>query len=304
MNAMTQPARQGAAGGVAAAIAFTVLMWASAFPAIRVALASFSPSELAFLRFAIASAVLGLHWAAVRPPLPRGRDWLRIGAAGGLGISLYNLALNEGETLVDAGTASVLMSVGPVFAALLGVLLARERMTRAGAASVALSFIGVEVIAVFGSGQFVFNRGAALVLLAALCQALQFVIQKPLLLRHNALAVTSCVIWAGTLFLLPFAPSALPALAGASPSAMAALLFLAIGPAATAYMAWAYAMSHYPVSRVVPFLYLIPLVSLLVSFAWLGERPPPMTLVGGALALAGVVGVHFSARRGGPRSQD
>jgi|SRR5450830_137209 len=297
MNTMSKTAGGVGIGGITCSIGFTVLMWASAFPAIRVALASFSPGELAFLRFAIASAALGVYWAAVRPSLPRGGDLLRVVAAGGLEISLYNLALNEGEMLINAGTASFLMSVGPVFAALLGVLLSGERMTRLGVGSVALSFLGVELIAVFGSGHFVFNQGAALVLLAALCQALQFVIQKPLLLRHNALAVTSCVIWAGTLFLLPFAPAALSVLPTASQTSIFALLFLALGPAAAAYMTWSYAMSRYPVSRVVSFLYLIPPLSLLVSFIFLDERPSAMTLVGGTLALAGVVGVNLFGKR-------
>jgi len=291
------PTRAGI-GAVAAAIGVTVLMWAAAFPAIRIALVSFSPGELAFLRFAIASAALGLYWAAAGPGLPRGRDLLRVVAAGGLGITLYNLALNEGEMLINAGTASFLMSVGPVFAALLGVLLSGERMTPAGVASVGVSFIGVNLIAVVGtSGRLDFNRGAALVLFAALCQALQFVVQKPLLLRHGALAVTSCVIWAGTLLLVPFAPSALSVLPQASPGSLLALLFLALGPAALAYVTWSYAMSRFPVSRVVSFLYLIPPLSLLVSFVVLDERPTLTTLVGGSLALAGVVGVNRFGKR-------
>ena len=292
MNSLSRTMARGELGGIACAIGFTVLMWASAFPAIRVALVSFAPGELAFLRFAIASAALGAYLVVQRPSLPRGRELLRVGAAGALGISMYNLALNEGEMLINAGTASFLMSVGPVFAALLGVLSSGERMTRTGVGGVALSFIGVEVIAVFGTGHFVFNKGAALVLLAALCQAMQFVIQKPLSQRYNALAITACVIWAGTLCLLPFAPDSLAALPKASRASLFALLFLALGPAAAAYMTWSYAMSHYPVSRVVSFLYLIPPLSLLVSFIFLGERPAVMTLAGGALALAGVVAVN------------
>ncbi len=277
---------------IACAIGFTVLMWASAFPAIRIALTSFSPSELAFLRFAVASSVLGVYWAITRPLLPSGWELLRVAIAGGLGISLYNLALNEGEILVSAGTASLLMSIGPVFAAILGVVFSGERLTRWGIAGVAVSFAGVELIALFDSGQFTFNRGALLVLLAALCQSLQFVIQKPLLKRYSALAITSCVIWCGTLFLVPFAVSGVNAMATASPRSIAALIFLALGPAAAAYVSWSYALSHYPVSRVVSFLYLIPPISLLVSFIFLDERPAILTIIGGALALLGVICVN------------
>jgi len=302
MDTLAHAAKRSGLIGMTSAIGVTVLMWASAFPAIRIALASFDPGALAFLRFALASGALGVYWVVSRPALPRGWELLRVSLAGGLGISLYNIALNEGETLINAGTASLLMSVGPVFAAILGVVLSGERLSRRGTAGVALSFVGVELIALFGSGRFVFNHGALLVLLAALCQALQFVIQKALLKRYSALAVTSCVIWAGTLLLLPFAGLGLKALPLASQASVFALLFLALGPAASAYMAWSYALSHYPVSRVVSFLYLIPPLSLLVSYMFLAERPTGMTLVGGMMALLGVICVNAYGKPAGRQS--
>ena len=277
---------------VTLAIGTTILMWASAFPGIRIALTSFSPSELAFLRFVFASAVLAIFWGITRPPLPQRSEWLRIACAGGLGISAYNLLLNNGETLINAGTASFLMSLSPIFSVLLGVLFHGERLNRWGVASIAVSFLGVELLAAFGHDGLRFNRGAVLVLLAALCQAIQFVIQKPLLARYSALTITSCVIWAGTVFLLPFAPESIPALWHALPSSVMALLFLALGPAAAAYMTWSYALSRYSMNRASSFLYLIPPVSLLVSFVTLGERPSIVTLLGGALALFGVIGMN------------
>ncbi len=297
MDTRTQTRGQPKTYRIALAIGITVFMWASAFPGIRIALMSFSPSELAFLRFSIASVALAAFLIATRLSLPRGRDWVRIAFAGGLGISAYNLALNEGEMHINASTASFLMSLSPMFTVLLGVLLRGERLTRWGIVSIALSFVGIELLAVFGQGSLVFNHGAALVLFAAICQAIQFVIQKPLLERYSALAVTSCVIWAGTLFLLPFAFSSVTALEKAAPTSVVALLFLALGPAAIAYISWSYVLAHYPMSRAAPFMYLIPLVSLLISLVTLGEEPTGMMLLGGILTLSGVIGINTFGKR-------
>lgn len=276
-------------------VALTVLLWASAFPAIRAALAAFGPAELAALRFAVASLALGPYLALARPALPGRADLPRILLAGGLGIAAYNLLLNTGSRTVDAGTASFVVNTAPVFTALLGAATLNERLRPAGWFGIGLSFAGVALIAV-GRGDMGFGAGALLVLAAALCQAAQFVLQKPLLARHGALPVTACLLWAGTAMLLPFLPGALGAAAGAPPGAFAAVLFLGLGPAALAYVAWSYALARLPVSRAASFLHLVPPVATLIAWAWLGEAPGPGALLGGAVALAGVIFVNTVGR--------
>lgn len=276
-------------------VALTVLFWASAFPAIRAALAAFGPAEVAALRFAVASLALGLYLAWARPALPSLADLPRILAAGGLGIAAYNLLLNTGSRVVDAGTASFVVNTAPVFTALLGAALLGERLRPLGWFGIGLSFAGVALIAV-GRGDMGFGTGALLVLAAAVCQASQFVLQKPLLARCGALPVTACLLWAGTAMLLPFLPGALGAAAQAPAHALGAVLFLGLGPAALAYVAWSYALARLPVSRAASFLYLVPPVATLIAWVWLGEAPGWGALLGGAVALAGVVLVNTVGR--------
>jgi drug/metabolite transporter (DMT)-like permease len=104
------------------------------------------------------------------------------------------------------------------------------------------------------------------------------------------------VIWCGTLLLLPFLPAALISLRSASSGAVAALLFLGLGPAALAYAVWAYALAHYPVGRATSFLYLAPPITLLMGYFLLDEHILMMTVFGGCLALAGVVLVNTLGR--------
>jgi drug/metabolite transporter (DMT)-like permease len=276
-------------------VAVTVFLWASAFPAIRVGLGGFGPAQLAALRFVMASLVLGLYLAWTRPPLPNRSDLPRVLFAGLLGIAGCNLLLNFGSRTVDAGTVSFVINTAPVFTALLGSIFLGERLRIWGWLGIAVSFAGVAVIAT-GRGDMAFGAGALLILAAAVCQASQFVLQKPLLTRYSALSVTACVLWAGSATLIPFLPGGVEAAIQAPPRAVVALIFLALGPAALAFVAWSFALSRLPVSRAVSFLYLIPPVSTFFAWMVLGEAPEWRAFAGGAIALAGVVLVNVAGR--------
>jgi drug/metabolite transporter (DMT)-like permease len=297
MTTAATPRRATATAPAVGAIALTVLLWASAFPGIRAGLAGFDPGALAALRYALASLAFLLLAASGRIARPELRDLPRMGLAGGLGIAAYNLALNTGERSVDPGTASFLINTSPIFTALLGALLLGERFSPWAWIGAVTGFTGAAMIAFAASGGFRFSPDAAVVLGAAVCQAAQFVLQKPLLPRYGALATTAYLVWAGTIFLLPFLPGGIAALPLATPSAILAVLYLGLFPAAVAYAAWSYALAHFPVGRTTMSLYLVPPIATLLTIAWFGIWPTPVALFGGAVAIAGVIVVNTLGRR-------
>jgi drug/metabolite transporter (DMT)-like permease len=279
------------------AVGATIILWASAFPAIRAGLESFSPLALAALRFAAASAVLAVIAPLAGIGLPAGADWPRVLLAGAVGIAGYNILLNYGQTTVAAGPAAFLINTHPIIAALLGTAFLGERLRPWGWIGIAISFAGVGVIAMERSGgALALERGTIFVLAAAFCFALHFVIQKPLLTRYSALQVATWMIWSGTALLTPFLPQALESVSAASPRSLGATVFLAVGPAVLAYFAWAYALARFPVSRAAAFLYLVVPTTLVIAYLWLGEVPTAGTLGGGALALSGVIVVNTLGR--------
>jgi len=272
-----------------AAVALTVVLWASAFAAIRVALESFTVGELSVLRLALASlSLLALApLVGLRPPART--DLACIAAAGLSGMASYQLLLNAGEQSITAGTASILVNTGPVFVALLAMRFLGERLTARAWAGVALGFTGALVIAL-GSGDGVsLSAGALLVLGAAVAQATFFVIQKPLLRRYTPFEVTTYAMVCGAIMLLPFAGSVPAALDDASAEALGALLFLALGASALGFFAWAYATARLTVSRAASALYAVPVVAILVGWLWLDELPPATSIAGGVAAIAGVI---------------
>ena len=274
------------------AFGLAVLTWASAFPAIRLALEAYSPAQLAFFRFATAGAVLLLIAAAARMPLPPWRDLVRMMAIGTIGVALYAVALNYGETQVPAGSASLLISSSPVWMVIIAGVVARERPALRQIAAIAISFSGVALIASGGGIGISSPRHALAVLLAALAGATYTILQRPLVAKYGAVRTTIAAIVGGALALSP-AAAGLPAIVRTAPHpATLAVLFLAIVPSIVGYASWAYASARASAIVAGSALYLIPAVAMALSNLMLGEVPSAVALAGGALVLAGVAAVH------------
>ena len=116
---MDMAVRNNRAGLACLAGVITVTLWASAFVGIRAALGSYSPGQLVLLRFLVASIVLIGYACCVRMPLPMLRDVPQIVLLGLSGITIYNLALNYGETQVTAGVASFIVGTVPIWTGLI-----------------------------------------------------------------------------------------------------------------------------------------------------------------------------------------
>jgi len=277
----------------AAAVVVTILAWASAFPAIRAGLAAFGPVELGALRFAIAAVPAALYLLIARPPLPRRGEVWRFGAGGFLFVALYTVLLNTGEETVSAGAASFIINVNPIITAALAMILLRERFPAVAWVGTALSFAGIGLIA-WGEGRGLHVDGGALLILgSALCNSLTTIAQKPLFQRHGPLTVSAWNMVIGAFCLVPALPSGLAQAAGAASPGLLAAVWLGIVPSLIAYATWSIALSRLPASRASNFMYCVPPVATLLGFLLLGETPTLLGIVGGAMALGGVVVVNL-----------
>jgi drug/metabolite transporter (DMT)-like permease len=274
----------------------TVLLWASAFVGIRAAGEHVGGGPLALGRLLVASAVLSLFVVVrdrARPTaglmrVPRS-DLGAVLLCGLLWFGAYNVVLNEAEQRVDAGTAAMLVNVGPILIAVLAGVVLREGFPRTLFRGLMIAFAGAVVIGLATRSRGVdASWGAVLCLFAAVLYAGGVVAQKPALARSSALDVTFLACLAGTVMCLPFAPALLDQLGTAGGGTIAWMIYLGAFPTAIAFTSWAYALSRTTAGRMGALTYLVPPIAVLLGWALLSEAPPAAALAGGALCLAGV----------------
>lgn len=283
----------------AGAAVVTVVLWASAFVAIRSAGEAYSPGALALGRLAAGTLALGFIWAIRGEGLPPRAAWPGILVSGVLWFGLYMVVLNWGEQQVDAGTAALVVNVGPLLIALLGARLLGDPMPPRLLAGMAVSFAGAVTVGLSMSGGGGSSLlGVALCLLAAVAYAGGVVAQKPALGRGSALQVTTFGCLVGAVGCLPFAGQLAHQSAHAPLSATLGMVYLGVFPTALAFTTWAYALARTTASRMGATTYAVPALVVLMSWLVLGEVPGVLTLAGGALCLAGVA-VSRSRPRGG-----
>lgn len=286
------------------ALAFTLVTWGSAFPAIRAALRGYGPGELAFGRFLAASVTLALlaPLAGVRPPSRR--DLPRLALAAFLSVALYHTLLNFGQQTVTAGSASLVIAMMPPLTALGAVIFLGERMAGHGWLGIVVSVGGVALIAVGDAEGVRVDPGVGLIAIAAASFAAANILLKPLLERYSPFEIAAFATWGGTALLAVFGPGLAGEVRDASVVSTASLIYLGAVPAAAGTFTWAYALRALTASVASAALLLIPFVAIAIAWVWLGEIPSALALAGGSLTLAGVLLVRSGARASTPRRPD
>jgi drug/metabolite transporter (DMT)-like permease len=281
-----------------AATAVTVLLWASSFVAIRSAGHYFGPGALALGRLLAGSAVLGVMAAVRREGLPPRAAWPGIAGFGVLWFGVYMVALNWGEQLVDAGTASMTTSSIPLLVVVLSGLLLGEGFPGRLLGGIAVSGTGTVLVGLAASqGGRAPLAGVLLCLLAAAGAACAQISQKPALRYASALQVTTFGCLAGTAVTMPFTGQLVRQLATAPADATLSVLYLGVFPTALGFTTWAFALARNTAGRTAAAIYLIPAIVILLSWLLLNEAPRPLACLGGALCLAGVAITRLRWRR-------
>lgn len=119
--------------------------------------------------------------------------------------------------------------------------------------------------------------------------------QKPAVRRLPALQVTFLACAIGAVACLPFALGLVRDVAAALTVATGWLIYLGLAPTALAFSMWAYALARMDAGRLGVTTYAVPPVTIALGAALLGETPPLLAIVGGAICL---IGVGLSRRAG------
>jgi drug/metabolite transporter (DMT)-like permease len=276
---------------------FTMILWASAFPALRMALRALDAPTLTTIRMIIAGGGLLALALALGTPLPAKQDMGRILGAGLSGFTIYHLLLNLGLVHLSSGQGSFLIATVPVWTALLSWRFLGERLGPRAIAGLVLGMTGVGILTLDGTALVQEQVWAGLAVLgAAMCSGVNVTLQKELLGRYRPFDISVHVTVAGTLPFLLYLPRCLEALEALPPSAWFLLIYLGLVPISLGYVLSAMALSALPATRASQMLLLVPPLATLVAWLWLGEQPGPRLWIGGPLILLSVLITNLRRR--------
>jgi len=281
------------------ALMVTILIWGSSFTAIKILLNEITPLDLSFLRSVLAAfALILLIWfneGFVRLKKVLREKFLYFVLLGIIGVGLFNIFQNLGIQYTSSGIASVLLATNPLFVLILGVIFLREKITRNKLIGGIFGFVGVTVI-IFGgkniisillSSSFV---GNIMALLSALCWGLYVIMNKRVLRQYSPLLLTTSAFIFGSLllFLLYLFSGNLYVIIDLSITSWLLVIYLGFVSSALAYFLWNYTLERMKASKASIFLFLIPVVAILLGKVILAEKITFFVVAGTCLVLSGI----------------
>jgi drug/metabolite transporter (DMT)-like permease len=289
------------------ALLTTVVIWASNNIVTKVILHEASPGLVALVRFSLAGL---LFYGPVFLRLHRGEqrfarmDWPRLiflGAVGVVGSLVLSLI---GLRTTPATDAAVYQLTTPLFVLALAWLWFGERLNRVRLLGIGAAFLGAALLAVgsaagFGGGDL---TGAAFLLLGSVIWSAYTLLSKEILARRSPLLVLATANLIAAFSIWPIAGvmgvwSELPRVLTWSPAAWLVMAYNVVLMSMTSQWLYIRSIRDLRASQVSALLYTQPVFTALMAAATLGELPTPLTLVCGALILAGVVLVNRPIKR-------
>jgi drug/metabolite transporter (DMT)-like permease len=290
------------------ALFLAVLFWGSSFPATKMVLLGFPPLVYVFLRFAGASLFFLVFLSRRRRVLSRSTH-LKLALMSLFEPVLYFTFESMGMQYTSASSASIIIAAVPAVVALLARLFIAERLSPREWAGVILSVAGVILLAAFDDNpDYAASSmlGNLLILGAVLSAALYMILARHLSTEVTAMELTSYQIIYGGIIFLPIFLLRMRAVQWSEVGAesVLALLFLIIFATLVAFFSYNFALTRITASRAAVFLNGIPVVSVIVSAALLGERLGELQFIGGAVVITGVTLTNLrrrSRRAGGKK---
>ena len=272
-----------------------VVVWAGSFSVIKALLDDgVAAGDIAILRYAIAAPGFALIlWRARGLPGLTRHDAVRIAAAGLLIVVGYHLFLNVGTRSTTSGIAALVVALAPGMTLVLALVLGIERIRLRHVIGLTVAFIGVAVVVALGTGEDLSlesAKGPLIVIGAPLSFALYNVILKPLLGRHDLLALTAATSLVGTLGLVPLIrASTVDAVVDASATDAALVLYLGVLATFLGYIGWNVGLRGLGPTRAVAYTYAISPLAVIIGALVLDEELTPWLVVGAALVVGGII---------------
>ena len=276
-----------------------VVLWGLNFLAIRAGLDHFPPFFFAALRFFVIAIPVILF--VPRPQVPL--KWLLVYGLG-FGVGQFAFLFWAMHVGMPTGLASLVLQSSAPFTVVLGAVLLRERLRPAQVSGLLVAIAGMTLIG-WDRAQHAALLPVALTLLAGLSWAVGNIgNRKAASDQPMRLMLWMCVIPPLPMLALSLGvegPSAgwnslTSSLEGTGPLALAGLAYIVILGTVAGSGLWTALLSRYPAGMVAPFSLLVPIVGIGASWLVLHEEPSVLSLIGGAVVIAGAAATQVSGR--------
>jgi drug/metabolite transporter (DMT)-like permease len=271
------------------------LIWGVNFSLVKYALNDFYPLSFTIVRFSLAALFLACVMILTGESLRIERkDIIPLIGLGLIGITLYNILFMYGLKHTSATNSALLISLSPLFAAMIQGISKKERIIFRSGLGILISTVGVFLIIQGKPGGISFSRhdlaGDLLTICASVFWALYTIKSKPLLQEYSAVKVTAYSMATGSLLLLPVSLRELvrQSWSGVSVQAWAAFGFSTFVSGGIAFSLWYQGVQRLGVTRTVVYHYFVPFVAVSFASLFLGELISIVQIVGGTAVLAGV----------------
>lgn len=273
----------------------TTMLLGSSYPFAKDVLAVMSPLLYSASRYLVAGLFLLAVMALMRRPLalPR-RDWVPMIVLSLLGVGLFQACWGLAMARTPPSLGSIVMTTTTAFSAILAWFGGR-RLPALGWTGIAIAFAGVVVVVNNSLSAWTLSLGSldgvGLWLLAAFAWALYVERGAPFNLRLGALPVMAWTTLIGSLLLMPIALlfDSLSEFARLDNRLLGYWLYTAIFPVGVAFLGLTVGLERLGVSRVMVYMYLIPIAGVGLSAAFFGDPLTPARVLGGLVVLLGVI---------------
>jgi drug/metabolite transporter (DMT)-like permease len=280
-----------------------VVVWAFAFPFIKIGLEELSFVNLTIMRFLIVCVVLILilFFQKKRFSKLHKKDIVPIFLLGFFGVIVYHLGLNYGEQFISPAAASLIIATVPVQIIILSTIFLKEKIGLKKLIGVIIALCGVVIISIWGKAgasiHIEYISAVLAVLIAAIMSALYTIAGKKLLTRYSALSLTTYAMFLGSLGLTPFIRgSLLDQISKMSITGWFAVIFLGVFSTVVGYGLWYIVLKIKSASEISIYLYAIPVLSTIISYFMFKEKITLMFILGGFLVIVGLVIVNIRTK--------
>tara|TARA_A100001015_G_C15043974_1_gene741999 strand:- start:39 stop:911 length:873 start_codon:yes stop_codon:yes gene_type:complete len=275
----------------------TIILWGSSFPLITDLIIIFKPTELALSRFFV-PAIFSFIYIVISKLVVERKDILKFFLASFFGIFSFAFFINLGQQSMSAGAGSFIVNINPLITSLIGYYFLKQDIKKYFWVGIIFCTIGIFIISLENYKKYSFDIGFIYLLIAAFSISLYFHLIKPLVNKYGALLTFNYTLFIGSIPMFFYIDDTLRIIYNADLEIQLSILWLSFFSTLIPYYTWTYSVGYFGASKASFFLFLIPIVAMIIDFIIYTKFPSIFTIIGGFLIIISVSSIlYFNSKK-------